>query len=627
MCTPLLPRTLLAMAVVLCTTDVGAQTSGTPEDKPRQEALTTEAKAQAKPPANTAAKTPVKPTAKSASAKPKGDAPTAAKPSTEEERGHLRWWQIPLADRLNRGLDSLYISAPKEPLANSLNRGVDSIFNGVSLLFRAPAGEQLAWWEKPLADRLNAQIDRMVLTISRLEARDVVGVARDFGLDGPTIWPNKVLPKADATVDATAPLSLLQAWQVARVNDPGLRSARAALASSRERVPQARAQLLPQVQLGVTRLANDLARDGQNAALQPLQLFDRYPSANDTLSLRQPLVRLQQVVGVKQAQSIQAEAEAIYAGEEQAFSVRVVGSYLEILLAQDNLAVLQAQRVFLESALTAARRGLEAGVGTRTDMDAAQARLDLNRAQLLQARQQLDFTRRQLQAWVNRPFGELVGVDGQRLKRLNAAEHSLEEWLRRAEGQAPEVRRLRAQRESMGHELNKARAGHLPTLDFIAQLQRSRSENTLSPQSKYQNTSVGVQLNVPLYSGGSVNSVTRQVSAEVERLDEALEALKADIGVRVHREYRTVTEGVARIEALEAAVRSAEVALDSARKSTAAGVRTQVDILNAEQALSQAQRDLSESRYVMLAALVRLQSLAGESDETLIAKLNALLAL
>jgi outer membrane protein/protease secretion system outer membrane protein len=138
---------------------------------------------------------------------------------------------------------------------------------------------------------------------------------------------------------------------------------------------------------------------------------------------------------------------------------------------------------------------------------------------------------------------------------------------------------------------------------------------------------VGVQLNVPLYSGGSVNSVTRQVSAEIERLDEALEALRADLGVRVHREYRTVTEGVLRIEALETAVRSAEVALDSARKSAVAGVRTQVDILNAEQALSQAQRDLSESRYVMLAALVRLQSLAGESDETLIARLNALLAL
>lgn len=570
------------------------------------------------------------PSAKPSATKATAQTPTPAlapTPTAEEERRHLRWWQIPLADRLNRGLNSLYFSPPKEPLADTLNRRVDSIFNGVSLLFRAPAGEQLAWWEKPLADRLNAQIDRMVLNISRLEARDVVGVARDLGLDGPTIWPNKVLPKADAVVDANAPLTLLQAWQVARVNDPGLRAARAALASSRERVPQARAQLLPQVQLGVTRLANDLSRDGQNSAQQALQIFDRYPSANDTLSLRQPLVRMQQVVGVQQAKSIEAEAQAIYAGEEQSFSVRVVGSYLEILLAQDNLALLEAQRVFLQSALSAARRGLAGGVGTRTDVDAAQARLDLNRAQLLQARQQLEFARRQLQAWVSRPFGNVVGVDGQRLKRMNAAEFSLEEWLRRAEGNAPDMRRLRAQRESMGHELNKARAGHLPTLDFIAQVQRSRSENTLSPQSRYQNTSVGVQLNVPLYSGGSVNSVTRQVSAEVERLNEALEALKADIGVRVHREYRTVTEGVARIEALEMAVRSAEVALDSARKSAAAGVRTQVDILNAEQALSQSLRDLNESRYVMLAALVRLQSLAGESDESLIARLNGLLAI
>jgi len=294
-----------------------------------------------------AAQPSAKPSATKATAQTPTPAP-APTPTAEEERRHLRWWQIPLADRLNRGLNSLYFSPPKEPLADTLNRRVDSIFNGVSLLFRAPAGEQLAWWEKPLADRLNAQIDRMVLNISRLEARDVVGVARDLGLDGPTIWPNKVLPKADAVVDANAPLTLLQAWQVARVNDPGLRAARAALASSRERVPQARAQLLPQVQLGVTRLANDLSRDGQNSAQQALQIFDRYPSANDTLSLRQPLVRMQQVVGVQQAKSIEAEAQAIYAGEEQSFSVRVVGSYLEILLAQDNLALLEAQRVFMQ---------------------------------------------------------------------------------------------------------------------------------------------------------------------------------------------------------------------------------------------------------------------------------------
>jgi outer membrane protein/protease secretion system outer membrane protein len=179
----------------------------------------------------------------------------------------------------------------------------------------------------------------------------------------------------------------------------------------------------------------------------------------------------------------------------------------------------------------------------------------------------------------------------------------------------------------MAQELNKARAGHLPTVDLVAQVQRSRSENTISPQSSFQNRSVGIQVNVPIYSGGFVNSVTRQASAELERLDESLQAMRLDIGVRVHREYRGVVEGIARVEALEAAVRSAEVALDSARKSVTAGVRTQVDVLNADQQLWQARRDLSESRYGMLAALVRLRALAGESDETLIARINAVLKL
>lgn len=562
----------------------------------------------------------------------KNAAPEAHRPSTlaagAQKLPAERWWNVPLSDRLNRGFDGMASrmrEETSEPLGDRLNRGLDNLFDGVSLLFKAPKGQNLAWWEQPLADRINARIDRLRSNIAALEARDIAHAARQVALTGPVIWPDRVLPVSGASVDPQAPLSLLQAWQSARVNDPGLRAARAALAGSRERVPQARAQLLPQVQLGVTRLSSELTREGQNAAQQLLQIFDRYPSSNDTLSLRQPLLRAQQVAGVKQAQAVEREAEAVFSGEEQAFSVRVVVSYLDVLLAQDSIALFESQREFLQSALAAAKRSLAAGVGTRTDEDAAQARLDLNRAQLLQARQQLELNRRQLQSWINRPFGPLVGVDGDRLRRSTLTHESLDEWLSRAFAGSPELRRLQAQRDAMAQELNKVRAGHLPTVDFVAQVQRSRSENTLSPQSSFQNRSMGFQLSLPLYNGGAVNSVTREVSAELERLEEVMQALRLDIGVRVHREFRGVVEGAARVQALEAAVRSAQVALDSARKSVLAGVRTQVDVLNAEQQLSQAKRDLSESRYGILASLVRLKALAGESDETLMARINAVL--
>ena len=130
---------------------------------------------------------------------------------------------------------------------------------------------------------------------------------------------------------------------------------------------------------------------------------------------------------------------------------------------------------------------------------------------------------------------------------------------------------------------------------------------------------------MPIYGGGFVNSATRQASAEYERAREQLQALREDLSVRVHREYRGVTEGQARIRGLEVALRSANVALDSARRSQAAGLRTALDVLNAEQQRQQVLRDLAQSRYQVLAAAVRLHALAGSVEESTIAMVNSVL--
>lgn len=453
-----------------------------------------------------------------------------------------------------------------------------------------------------------------------------LALAESAGLAGPVLRPAPVLLKTELFLNLQQSIDLLQAWKAALVNDPSLRAARAALAGARERLPQARSQLLPQVQLGVSRFGNQLVREGQNSLSQPLTITDRYLSANDTLSLRQPLFRPQQYFGVVQADAAIREAEAIFAKELADVASRVSMAYFDVLLAQDTLQLIESQRQFLETALAAAKAALLGGTGTRTDIDTAQARLDLNTAQMLQIRQQREFARRQLQTLVNRPFGELKAVDPTRMMATPLVLASLDDWLQKVEAGSPEIQRLRAQKDALQLELNKAKSGHLPTVDLVAQVQRSRSENTVSPQSQYQNASMGVQINVPLYSGGYVNSVTRQVSAEIERVGEVMEAVRLDLGVRVHKEYRGVVEGQARIQALETAVRSAEVALDSMQKSARAGVRTQVDIFNAEQQRAQAVRDLAEARYSVLVSLVRLESLGATGDEDLMTRLNAALA-
>jgi outer membrane protein/protease secretion system outer membrane protein len=132
-----------------------------------------------------------------------------------------------------------------------------------------------------------------------------------------------------------------------------------------------------------------------------------------------------------------------------------------------------------------------------------------------------------------------------------------------------------------------------------------------------------LQLSVPLYSGGYVNSTVRQAVAAHERAREVLDATRRDLGVRVHREFRGMTEGVLRISALQQAVRSAEQAVLSNRKSFEAGSRTTLDVLNAEQQKTTALRDLAQARYVYLVSRLRLLSLAGEDRQASVSQVNA----
>ena len=282
-----------------------------------------------------------------------------------------------------------------------------------------------------------------------------------------------------------------------------------------------------------------------------------------------------------------------------------------------------AQKTAYTTQLDAARKRLTAGAGTRTDIDEAQAALDLNFALELEAQQNIAFTRRQLQTLIGQPVDSLALVDSRKMLLGNPSPNNVEEWIERAEGQSPEIQSLKAQAEAARLEVEKARAGHYPTLDAIAQWSRSESENVTSVNSSYTNRSLGLQLNVPLYSGGYVSSTVRQALAEQERATQALEAMRRDIDLRVHKEFRGVTEGVLKVKALEQAVRSTEQVAISNRRSFEAGSRTLVDTLNAEQQRATAQRDLTQARLVYLISRVRLHALTGGVKSEVINEINA----
>jgi len=421
----------------------------------------------------------------------------------------------------------------------------------------------------------------------------------------------------------TATMDLKQVYQAALEQDSSIRASRATADSGRERLPQARAALLPQINASAGRNNNNLNSTAPNILGDLSTTNDKYASDNKAIQLRQPLMNMQRWLQFEQAKSIVVEAEANLERDLQSLVVRVAGAYFETLMADEQLELVLAQKTTYTALVDAAKKGLAAGSGTRTDIDDAQSRLDMSLAQELEARQSQDLTRRQLQLLVNQPVERIAKLNVSALKLALPEPANLDAWTQKAERASPEIKAMQARLDQAKREVSKSQAGHLPTLDAVAQWSNSGSENITRINSRYENKSIGVQLNIPIYSGGYVNSTIRQAVAEQTRAEETLEALRRDLGVRVHKEYRGVSEGVMRVRALEQAVRSAEQMMKSTQMSLKAGSRTQLDVLNAQQQYTLALRDLAQARFVYLMSKVKLASLVGDDALASIEQVNA----
>jgi protease secretion system outer membrane protein len=421
-------------------------------------------------------------------------------------------------------------------------------------------------------------------------------------------------------------LDLRGAYEAALSQDSGIRAARAAAEAGRERLPQARAQWLPNVSLSASRNKNklDASAPGTDGVAQDSQ--SDYFSTNKALTLRQSLYNKAKSADFDQAGYQVADAEALLARELQNLATRVSEAYFSALLAEDQSALLLSQETLVRTQLDAAQKMFSAGAGTRTDIDEVQARLDLNASQLLEARQNVEYTRQQLSVLINQPVQQVAALNVSKFHMLPPSPPTLAEWNVLADQNSPEVKVLEARQEAARLQIDKTQAGHFPTLDAVAQWSISDSENVTRLNSRYETRSVGVQLSVPLYAGGYVTSTVRQALAEHVRAIETLEATRRDLGLRIHKEFRGVTEGILRVKALEQAVRSAEQVVASSRKSAQAGVRTQLDVLKADSQKMESMRDLAQARYFYLLSKLRLTALAGLAVNESIVEINAYLS-
>ncbi len=402
-------------------------------------------------------------------------------------------------------------------------------------------------------------------------------------------------------------LGLLQAFEAARDNDPVFRGARADQLAGLEFAALGRARVLPTISAVVSNNRNTATVTSSNGAVDNR---GAYTSNSASLQLRQPLYDREAWASREQGKARTAASDAAFRAREQDLIVRVFDAYAKALLAQEEVTHLRAQLLALDEQARSNEQRLVRGEGTRTDVLETTSRQALLRAQLIEMQAAEENARHALQAMVGQPVQRLARLNPVSVAALPQPE-PLETWRQRALDANGDIDSLRQSVEVARQEVRRVQSGHLPRLDLLLSTGRSESDTTSTFQQTSRTRTVGVQLNLPIYAGGAVSAQVRQAAAQLVKAEADLDAKSAELQVELHRQHSLLRNSGDRIQALQSAVDASQVLIDATRKSVVGGERTNVDVLDARERLSKAQRDVMEARYQQLLAGLRLRALAG----------------
>ena len=429
-------------------------------------------------------------------------------------------------------------------------------------------------------------------------------------------------------LSAAAPAAagdLLAIYRLAQEHDPAWAAARAAHRADVEQGPQGRALLLPSVIAGAStsRVEQDTTRRDLVAGTTS-STDSRFDNTGYNVQLTQPLYRKQNLAAYQQGWIAVSRADAELAIARQDLMLRAARAYFDVLAAEDRLSFARSEKAAIAGQLELAERNFAVGNATIVDVHEARARYDLANAEEVATANNLEVRREALLALVREPPGALAPL---RRLTLGAPEPpDMAQWVEAAEDQSPRLKISEYGLEIAREEIARSRGGHYPTLDLIASHNYSdQGGSAFGFASESTSNQVGVQLQLPLYAGGATQSTVRESVAREDQARQTLEQTRRDVVRQTREFYLAVASGAAQVQALEQARVSTKKALESTLLGYETGVRTAVDVLNAQRDLFRTERDLSQARYDYLVNRLQLKYAVGSLSETDLADINALL--
>jgi protease secretion system outer membrane protein len=340
-----------------------------------------------------------------------------------------------------------------------------------------------------------------------------------------------------------------------------------------------------------------------------------YDSKNFNLTIKQSLFNKAGFATFNQARETAYRSDAILTFEKLDFMGRIVASYLDILLAVDNIEYSDFQKINVEKQLDAAQKRFEAGVGTITEINEAKANLESITAKKLEWDNTLEYARRVLESYTGYYPDILFRLNPEKLPRTKPVPNNIETWINTASEKNAEIIAARHDIEIAAAGIDKSISGHYPTLDLIASKSYSESQSDYTIGSRYQTDSLGLQLEIPIYYGGYVRTDTNESMTKFEQSKDNLLQKEREVKSNVRKYFHEIINGLSRLNSYEASVKSNEIALTGTQKGFESGFRNNLDVLNAQEKLYLAKHDLSKERYTLIYNRILLKQVAGNLSE------------
>lgn len=403
--------------------------------------------------------------------------------------------------------------------------------------------------------------------------------------------------------------NLLETYELALQNDPILRSSLANKMAVGESKDQSIARLLPTVNAG--------ASSGYNWSYQDSFFNEKFPGQtrrNDYwdsqfgINLVQPVFHYDMWVQLSQSEKQIASADASYLAEQQNLMLKTTNAYFTVLAAKDDLTFALAEQKTIARQLEQAQQRFEVGLIAITDVYEAQAGYDQSRSDVIAAENNVENSKEALKEIIG-PYSSELNILGETLPLPKPAPNNIDDWNRQALTQNLQILVARSEAEIIQDTIDLQRSGHYPTLDIVGGFGLNDTTGNLNATGNTEN--IGLQLNIPLFEGGAVNSRTREAEYQFAEAQENLIATQRAVTREVKDSFRGVISAISQVGALKSAVKSGKSSLEATEAGFDVGTRTMVDVLSTTRNYTNAQSKYSKSRYAYLINGVRLKNAAS----------------